>query len=228
MIKALILDFDGTIVDTETLEHQAFQQLAAGYGMQFPMEVWSTWVGTVGGRDRAFEYLIHRLDEGHVQGGPSYSLEDMHTVFLAIYHGLSLQQQVMSGVRELIAQGIHMHLKLGIASSSTDDWVTSHLKQHDLFTHFDHIQTRDGVKHVKPAPDIYLAALQKLGVEPYEAIAIEDSRVGSLAAKAAGMYCVVIPNEVTLQQNFDHVDLVLPTLSGVELSDLIRRFGYND
>ena len=80
--------------------------------------------------------------------------------------------------------------------------------------------TRDDVERTKPAPDLYLSAARRLDVAPARSIAFEDSHNGSLAAKAASMWCVVAPNEITAGQDFSHADVVVTSLAEVDLAAL--------
>jgi HAD superfamily hydrolase (TIGR01509 family) len=117
-----------------------------------------------------------------------------------------------------------MGLKIGLASSSTRSWVTGHLERIGLLHYFETVKTSDDVEQVKPNPALYLEAAKALGVKPEEAVAFEDSLNGAKAAKAAGMYCVVIPNPVTKHMNFEETDLVLESLAEKELHQLLSTF----
>ena len=101
---------------------------------------------------------------------------------------------------------------LAIASSSPLDWVESHLDRLGLLNEFAVIRTRDHVDRGKPAPDLFLAAAGALGVDPADAVAIEDSRHGCAAAKAAGMTCVVVPNRITTHDRPVDADWLLESL----------------
>lgn len=120
---------------------------------------------------------------------------------------LTLTASESAGLRALLSDGRQRGLRLGVCSSSTPRWVVGHLERLGLATLFDHIQCRDRAElRAKPAPDLYLAACAGLGVRPDEAIAFEDSRNGMLAAQAAGMRCVVVPNELTVAMDLSGAD----------------------
>jgi beta-phosphoglucomutase-like phosphatase (HAD superfamily) len=85
------------------------------------------------------------------------------------------------------------------------------------------VRCRDDVSNAKPAPDLYIAALDSLGVSPLEALAIEDSPNGVIAAKQAGMLCVAVPNSITARLDLSHADLVLRSLSDVSLPNVLKR-----
>jgi len=134
-----------------------------------------------------------------------------------------LAQQVLPGILQYIDDATALGLKLGVASSSTRDWVSGHLERLGILGRFDCVRCRDDVNSAKPAPDLYIAVLDCLGVSPSEAFAIEDSPNGVIAAKQAGMLCVAIPNSITARLDLSKADLVLRSLSDLSLHDLLQR-----
>jgi len=116
-----------------------------------------------------------------------------------------------------------MGLKVGVASSSTRDWVRGHLERLGILDSFDCLRCRDDVASAKPEPDLYLAVLECVGVLAAEAIAIEDSPNGVLAAKRAGMRCVAIPNSITARLDLGRADLILDSLADVTLPELLSK-----
>jgi beta-phosphoglucomutase-like phosphatase (HAD superfamily) len=134
-----------------------------------------------------------------------------------------LAQQVLPGILQCIDDAGVLGLKLGVASSSTRDWVSGHLERLGILSRFDCVRCRDDVNNAKPAPDLYLAVLDCLGVSPSDAVAIEDSPNGVMAAKQAGMRCVAIPNSITATLDLSQADVLLRSLSDVPLRDLLQR-----
>jgi HAD superfamily hydrolase (TIGR01509 family) len=127
-----------------------------------------------------------------------------------------------AGLRALLTDARSRGLRLAVCSSSTPKWVLGHLERLDLGAFFDHVQCRDRPElRAKPAPDLFLAACAGLGVRPDEAIAFEDSRNGMLAAQAAGMRCVVIPNELTVAMDLAGADHRFESLADVSLQTLL-------
>ncbi|MDQ6858636.1 MAG: HAD-IA family hydrolase [Chloroflexota bacterium] len=113
-------------------------------------------------------------------------------------------------------------LRIAVCSSSTPKWVEGHLHRLGLRSLFDHVQCRDRPDlRAKPAPDLYLAACAGLGVPAADAIAFEDSRNGMLAAQAAGMRCVVVPNELTVAMDLSDADHRVASLTEVSLQMLL-------
>jgi len=117
-----------------------------------------------------------------------------------------------------------MGVRLGVASSSTRDWVAGHLARLGILERFECLRCRDDVANAKPEPDLYLAVLDCLGVDATEAIAIEDSPNGIAAAKRAGMRCVAIPNSITARLDLSEADVTLTSLAELSLRQLLEKF----
>jgi HAD superfamily hydrolase (TIGR01509 family) len=126
----------------------------------------------------------------------------------------------MPGVESLIHEAKSLRVRLAVASSSDRNWVTKYLTSLKLIHFFDVLKCAEDVRYTKPEPDLYIAALEALGIRPDEAIALEDSINGVKAAKAAGIFCVAIPNQITKYVRIDQADIVLASLSGITLHDL--------
>jgi HAD superfamily hydrolase (TIGR01509 family) len=132
-----------------------------------------------------------------------------------------LAERVLPGVERTIDAAVAAGLLLGVASSSSAEWVGSHLARLGLLDHFAELACRTADVPPKPAPDLYLAAVGALGVAPHEAIAFEDSPNGVAAAKAAGLWCVAVPNGMTRGMDLGAADLVVASFEDVELARLL-------
>jgi HAD superfamily hydrolase (TIGR01509 family) len=135
--------------------------------------------------------------------------------------------QCLPGIREAIEEATRLRLKLAVASSSSRAWVTGMLNQVGLVPYFDCIYTSDDVSRIKPDPELFRAAVNGLGIQPHEALAFEDSPNGVTSAKAAGLFCVAIPNTITSTLSLDHADLILPSLAERPLGELLNYFNNN-
>ena len=181
VIRALVFDFDGLILETETPAYQAWVEVYRQFGHELPKELWLEYIGREGGWFDALAYL-----EGLV--GPRDDRDAIQERRDARKTELVMAVAESAGLRSVLADARARGLRLGVCSSSTPKWVLGHLDRLGLRPFFDHIQCRDRPElRAKPEPDLYLAACAGLGVRPDEAIAFEDSRNGMLAAQAAGM-----------------------------------------
>jgi HAD superfamily hydrolase (TIGR01509 family) len=214
MLKAVIFDFDGLILDTEWPEYQSWCEIYESYGHTLSVEKWCLTIGA--GQGYGFEPYGH-LEE--LVGQP-LDREAIRARRRARSSELIEERTVLEGVTEGIDAARSLGLKLGVASSSDADWVLGHLCRHDLESKFDTIVCADGNLRPKPDPDVYLEALDRLQVRADEAIALEDSPNGVAAAKAAGLYCVAIPNMLTSRLDLSGADLIVLSLAGVSLSNL--------
>ena len=215
MIKGLIFDFDGLILDTEVPIFQAWQEIFECHGCELTLETWADCIGR--GQD-AFDpcdYLEacfgRSIDRARVFAEKQKS--EMELIG---------QQTVLPGVLDKIAAAKQRGLKLGVASSSQREWVIGHLARLGLAEQFDGVRCADDVEHAKPAPDLYRAVLEVLGLHPDQAIAFEDSPNGVQAAKRAGVFCVAVPNALTKALPLDHADLTLASLEEATLEELLR------
>ena len=218
MIRALIFDFDGLILDTEGPIYRAWVEIYQELGADLPLSAWEVWVG---GSPDGFDpcgYLETQL-------GRAVDRETLTERAGKREEELILLESALPGVEGYIADARRLGLKLGVASSSDCPWVFRHLERLGLGEQFDSIKCAEDVKNVKPSPDLYLAVLDELGVGPEEAIALEDSPHGITSAQAAGLICVVVPNPLTSQMPTDHADLELDSLADMPLEELLARTG---
>lgn len=216
-IRGLVFDFDGLILDTEEPDYLAWQEVYVAHGVTLPLEVWAEHVGTVGRFDPIAyleEQTGHTVDRDTIR-------EERRTRLTA----LIAAKPALPGVRDYLVDAERRGLRLAVASSSSRAWVSGHLERLGLHAHFAAIVTSDDVERVKPDPALYLTALTALGLQGNEVIAFEDSIHGLAAAKAAGLFCVVVPNATTRNLVFALADRVLPSLADTPLATLIDSFG---
>lgn len=214
MIKALIFDFDGLILETETPIYRSWQEIYRAYGFELPLREWLANIGTAEEQFDPFASLEQRL------GQP---IDRRQTSLMRQRRELDLieQQSVMPGVREYLESARRLGLRVGLASSSSCDWVVGHLERLGLIGFFDAIAASDDVTQTKPDPALYRTAVEWLGVAPKQAVAFEDSRNGLIAAKRAGLYCVVVPNALTRHLDLGEADIRLGSLAEIPLADLL-------
>jgi HAD superfamily hydrolase (TIGR01509 family) len=218
MLQALIFDFDGLIIDTEWTEFRTWQDMCQRYSVELSLETYLPCVGR-GATTKIFDpydYLVAQL--GH-------DLDRFAIENECRRRNLELidAQPILPGVKELIGEAKQRALRLAVASSSPRSWVARHLGRLGLLDSFDALACGDEVEHTKPYPDPYLKALEKLAVSADQAIAFEDSLNGMLAARAAGIFCVVVPGELTQYLSFGKVDLRVSSLADITLDELVQR-----
>jgi len=215
MLRAVIFDFDGLIFDTETPEFQAWAAVYRSHGVELTLPEWLPCIGTANILDP------HELLE--TKTGKSLDRERIRSERHVVIDVMHAQTQPLPGVAEAIASAQEMGLKLGVASSSSHPWVEGWLEKFGLLGHFSSIQCREDVERVKPDPALYLRCLEKLNVRAEEAVALEDSLNGLRAARAAGIFTIVVPNSITRHLPLDEAELLLESLMDLSLGSLLEQ-----
>ena len=212
-LQAIVFDFDGLIIDTETPEFETWRDEFASRGVTLELAEWSKCVGSGPDAWNVFSHLEELL------GGPIDQQEvadSRHRRFEQCLPHLRPRE----GFAELLAEIRDAGIPFGIASSSEMWWVSQHLTACGLLDEFKVIVTRDQVARPKPAPDLYLEAMRRLSADPAQCVAIEDSKNGIAAARAAGMAVVAVPNSVTETFDLSAASMRVDSLSELSLRDL--------
>jgi beta-phosphoglucomutase-like phosphatase (HAD superfamily) len=213
MIQALLFDFDGTLWDSETVVFEAYRRMYEDHGHTLDLEEWAAAVGTLDGFDPMADLelrLGRALDRAVVD--PWERVDDLMV-------GIDLR----SGVREWLDDARDRGLALGIVSSNDGRWIRHHLDRLGIADRWGAIVGADGdAGRAKPSPVLYREALAELGVDAPRAIAVEDSPHGIAAAKAAGLFCLAVPNEVTQSLDLTAADLVIGSFRDMSLAELLE------
>ena len=216
-MQALIFDFDGLILDTEGPDFESWQEMYREHGVELPLERWALILGGTGASDfDPYDYPEELL-------GHPVDRDAIWTKRRKRDAELLMEQPILPGVEGYLADAKRLGLKLAVASSSDEGWVTGHLTRLGLIDHFDAIKTCDDVENAKPDPELFLAAMEALGVAADQTVAFEDSPNGVLAAKHAGIFTVAVPNPISAQLSLDHADLVLNSLEELSLEELLEK-----
>ncbi|NUR95183.1 MAG: HAD-IA family hydrolase [Kribbellaceae bacterium] len=210
-VGAIVFDFDGLLMDTETTMVESWQAEWAHHGLELDLE--SFWPGHGG------NVTEDRYDVLAAAVGPGFDRTASHARRIAHRDRLHADLDFRPGIRDWIRSAREFGLKVGIASSSDRSWVVGHLDRVGAVGLFDQIVTGDDVATHKPDPAIYELALRRLDV-PF-AVAVEDTPHGVAAAQATGMYAVAVPNPYVNPEAVASADLVLSSADDVLLSELL-------
>lgn len=215
--QALVFDFDGLILDTETPEVEAWQAIFTRHGVEYPSERWMFTLGR--GSEQVEDTVCHVL-ERLIQRSVDH--DALNEEYELLKTECLLVKAILPGVLDLLGEARSQGLGVAVASSSHHDWVDTHLARLGILEHFDAILCADDVSRAKPFPDLYLAACSALSVSPGLALALEDSPNGITAAKEAGLYCVAVPNALTAQLDLSRADARIGSLGEIDLAGLFK------
>jgi beta-phosphoglucomutase-like phosphatase (HAD superfamily) len=219
-LKALIFDVDGTLADNERDGHRvafnaAFRE--AGLDWEWDIPTYDRLLGVFGGKERLRHYIESFRPDFEPPADLDGFVRDLHQ--RKTRHYLQLLEAgaipLRPGVERLLREARAAGLRLAVASTTTLENVTVLLGQalgEDGVAWFDVIAAGDVVANKKPAPDIYLKALEQLGLEASECLVIEDTEAGLASATAAGLTTVITVNGATRNQDFNGAVLVVDQL----------------
>jgi putative hydrolase of the HAD superfamily len=208
-LRGLIFDFDGLIVDTETATLEAWREVHATDGFEADPRVLHAAVGHVD--------IVADLWRAYP---PGHDRDALAARFLESTRRRCREAPVLPGVVPLLDAAQAAGLRLAVASNSSHRHVDAHLAARGLLARFATVVCREDVPRGKPAPDLYLAALDRLGLRADEAVAFEDSLPGHEAAAAAGLRVVVVPNPSTAGDVFTRATWRARSLVEVTLARL--------
>lgn len=227
-LEALIFDVDGTLAETEEAHRQAFNEVfsEAGLGWHWDVEDYRELLKTTGGKER-----IVAFQEQPGAGGQMLSTSEiagLHKIKTARYAAILARGrlQLRVGVADLIAAARDAGLRLAVATTTNRPNVEALCQccwgkpAGDIF---EIIAAGDQVANKKPAPDVFLLALRKLGITPDRALAFEDSRNGLLSARAAGLKSILTPSKYTSSDDFTDADWLIPDLAAANLPPELSR-----
>lgn len=186
-MDAVIFDMDGVIFDSERLVLVCWEKVSEKYGIQGIEEVFMPCIGT--NAEKTKEVVLDHY-------GQDFPFEEFRKEASVLFHehvnrnGLPVKK----GVRELLEYLKEREIPTAVASSTRLEVVTGELKQAGLYAYFKVVMGGDQLKRSKPEPDIYLMTCEKLGVNPGQAYAIEDSYNGIRSAYSAGMKPIMVPD----------------------------------
>lgn len=216
MLKAVIMDFDGLILDTEVIWYQIFAKwFKENKNYNLPVEEFLKCVGS--NPESLFQYLEIKYN---LKIDREEFLRDTEDQFLKQCQTLPPKEGVIDFVKSVKETG----LKLSLATSGTRSKSISQLSRIDLLDYFDLIITGEDVKRIKPFPDLFLETIKRLEIIKSETIIFEDSSNGLIAGQKAGINVFLIPNEVTKYSNFENYFDKKESLKQVDIRKIISRY----
>lgn len=211
MLKAVIFDMDGVLIDSQPLHYEADKAALARLGCIVDTEYTSKFAGTSG----INRFAAYKADLGYAMD--SVEAAKMREEIMLDMFKSGVEPTV--GSRELLESIKSNGTLAAVASSSSYELIYAVLRALGEEAYFDKIVSGDDMEKSKPAPDIFLSAAEKLGAAPEECVVIEDSENGVLAAKAAGMRVIGYINPTSGVQDLSRADMVI---------DDFRKLSYND
>jgi len=233
MLKALLFDVDGTLADTERDGHRpAFNAAFREYGLDWDWDValYGQLLAVTGGKERMKFYVEYFRPDYAKPADFDDLVAELHKAKTRHYTRMLAEGGIplRPGVKRLLEEARAAGLTLGVATTTTPENVTE-LLRHSLASDgpewFDVIAAGDIVPAKKPAPDIYVWAMEKLGLKPAECLAFEDSENGIRASLGAGLRTVVTVNDYTRDHDFAGAVAVLPDLSNTGLEQIRALIG---
>jgi HAD superfamily hydrolase (TIGR01509 family) len=212
-VEAVIFDFDGLLMDTESTALASWQYEWRQYGLELDVTGYFP--------DHGGDVSAERYAKLAAAVGPEYVQADSHSRRTAFRERLHLTLGLAAGIAEWLDEAAALGLLLAIASSSPRSWVRGHLERVGAAARFDVIACGDEVAGPKPDPAVYQLALGRLGIAAPNAVAVEDSAHGLAAAHAAGMRCIAIPNPHADRSRFVAADLLLSSAADVPLAEAL-------
>ncbi|HZN14791.1 MAG TPA: HAD-IA family hydrolase [Acidimicrobiales bacterium] len=214
MIEAVVFDFDGLILDTEMPSFVSWAEVFKLYDCELTEDDHAL---TIGAQFERIDILKQRARR------PLPPDDELRAIKKQRHDELLADMEILPGVIAWLDDVGRRGLPVAIASSSPSSWVTELLDRFELAPRFAHVACCDGDRPPKPAPDCYIAACDALAVAPQHALAVEDSANGVAAAKAAGMWCVAVPNALTRRLDLSAADVQLESLAHASLDDVIAQ-----
>lgn len=215
MIKALVFDLDGTIIDTEKILFEAYREsFLQQYNFHLTLDLWAQYVGATGTPQKVSKYAEEKM-------GIEVDSDKVIKMGREIFQSLIGKEEPLPGVIDMLEAGKKANLHIGLATNSDSKWANHFLDALQINAYFDNVFTVNDISAPKPDPEIYTKSVNHFQISPEEAIAFEDSVVGSLAAKQANLYTIAIPSTLTKNARFDHVDMKIDSMASLDLKTLI-------
>ena len=197
MLKGLIFDFDGLIVDTETVIYETWKQVYEDNGQSLKLSEYKHCVGSDFTQFDPSKELEKRC-------GKKFDWNKINQQRERTIREKLETQKARPGIIDFLEEANKIGLKMAIASSSSKGWVLGWVEKLKIKNYFEQFFNRDDVERIKPAPDLFLSSCEALNIKPSEALVLEDSENGLKAATSAGIRCAIVTNKITEGGDFSN------------------------
>ena len=206
MVEAILWDNDGVLVDTECLFFESTRRTLATIGIQLSLEQFL---------DLSMRQGRSAFDLAFERGWPKEQVTNLKRERDLLYSEmLRTETRVLPGVAETL-NALHGRMRMAVVASSQRQHFDVMHADIGLMRYFEFVLAREDYGKTKPNPEPYLLALERLGMRAESCVAVEDSERGLAAARAAGLRCLVIPNEITRSCTFSGATAILPGAAAV-------------
>ncbi|HZX19865.1 MAG TPA: HAD family phosphatase [archaeon] len=210
MLESVVFDFDGVLVNSPEFYIKYTKKYLANLGIPLTKKDVSAIVG------HPYSYKLDYLNK-------TYSLKITKNDFLnAVEQEMKLDMDKKMknppNLHNLLSELKENKVQLNVASSNIEKNVVFYLKKFDVDHYFSNIVTLDSGFKPKPAPDVYLETLRRSNKKAINCVAVEDTEIGVISARKAGLRVIAVPNKLTSSQNFSDADLVLKDFRNLNLS----------
>jgi HAD superfamily hydrolase (TIGR01509 family) len=213
-VEAVIFDFDGLLMDTESTALASWQWEWRQHGLELDVsEFFASHGGDV--TDERYARLAGAV-------GAGFSRETSQARRVAYRERLHRHLGLAAGIAAWLQEAVRLGIRLAVASSSPGEWVRGHLNRVGVLTRFEVLACGDEAPLPKPDPGVYVLALRRLGLPAAAAVAVEDTPHGVAAAQSAGLRCIAIPNRHADLGRFGAADLVLRSAADTDLPAVLR------
>ncbi|MGP5093126.1 HAD family hydrolase [Staphylococcus equorum] len=216
MIKGLIFDFDGLILDTETAWYESyFDVLKTKYGYDLALKDFVKCVGA--NNEILFQILRKDLGNNLNQNQIFKEVQERHKNIIS-------EKPLREGVLDYLKEAKKLNLTIAVCTSSKKEWINKHLSDKNIINYFDYFITADDVERIKPHPDLFNKTVKILNFNKDELLVFEDSLNGLLSSKRAGLKTIIFPNPVTEHLNFSDATQIYRNMEEIALKDLVKQF----
>lgn len=214
MLKAVLFDMDGVIVDTEPLHHKAYQKMFGKVGIEVSSEMYEGFTG-----QSTYGICVQLCTYFNLDQDPQELVQIKRNYFTKLFFEDN-DLQLLDGVEELINDYFKQGLTLIIASSASMFTINNVMKRFNLDRFFSNKLSGANLKASKPHPEIFINAAKAANALPNECFVIEDSTNGIKAAKRAGIYCVAYKSEHSKNQDYTLADMVISDYNEIYFSKI--------